>query len=211
MKLTAGWKWVLIASVLVLAACYSMPYVGTMVLPESGAGKVAVATVDERPYVLNGKNPPDYVGIIRGGFGNPFNRSTDDEKPLADDFSLSIVRSLMARGYQAVAIHTPPANNSAAALKSLEESSAPRLVLVEIRDWQSDTMVNPTVNYDVTLHVYTGTGREITSVTDTKNQDLSGGNFFNTAGSSSDLVYHFYEHKLIEWFSNPKVEAALQN
>ncbi len=79
MKLIAGRKWLLLGSFLGLAACsYTMPYEGTMILPETGTGKVAVATVDERPYVLNGKNPPTYVGIIRGGFGNPFNRYTEE-------------------------------------------------------------------------------------------------------------------------------------
>jgi len=211
MKRIAGRKWFLLGSALVLGACsYTMPYEGTMMLPEAGSGKVAVATVDERPYVLNGKNPPAYVGIIRGGFGNPFNRDTDDGKPLADNFSDSIARSLTAKGYQAIAISTPPAKSPAEALKSLEQSGASRLILVELRDWQSDTMVNPTVNCDVTLRIYDASGRELASVTDVKNYDMHGGSIFNTPGRSSDVVYSFYQQKITEWFSNPKIEAALQ-
>lgn len=202
----------LLLAVAVLAACsYAMPYEGTMALPETGNAKLAVATVDERPYVLNGKNPPEYVGIIRGGFGNPFNRDTEDGKPLADDFSASIVKSLAAKGYQASEINTLPASTSAAAFKALQQSGAHRLILLELRDWQSDTMINPTVNCDVTLHIYDSSGRELASVKDTENYDMHGGSIFNTPGKSSDKVYQFYEHKVVEWFSNPQVEAALQN
>ena len=201
----------LVAAAVLTACSYAMPYEGTVALPEVGNMKLAVATVDERPYVLNGKNPPEYVGIIRGGFGNPFNRDTDDGKPLADDVSSSIVQSLAAKGYQVIVVSTPPASNPDAALRSLQQSGAHRLILLELRDWQSDTMINPTVNYDVTLHVYDSSGRVLASVSDAKNQDLKGGNFFNTVGSSKDLVYQFYEHKIVEWFSNPQVEAALQN
>lgn len=212
MKIRAGGKWCLLAAVTVLAACsYAMPYEGTVVLPEAGNARLAVATVDERPYVLNGKNPPEYVGIIRGGFGNPFNRDTDDGKPLADDFSASIVNSLAAKSFQIIAISTPAASSSTVALKALQQSGAHRLILLELRDWQSDTMINPTVNCDVTLHIYDSSGRELASLKDTENYDMHGGSIFNTPGRSRDKVYQFYEHKLVEWFSNPKIEAALQN
>ena len=210
MKFATARNWSLLCAILMLVGCsYAMPYESTMALPETGNEKVAVATVDERPYVLNGKNPPTYVGIIRGGFGNPFNRYTEDGKPLADDFSSSIVNSLVAKGFQAIAITTSPASSSADAFKNLKQSGASRLILVELRDWQSDTMINPTVNCDVTLHIYDSSGRELASVKDAKNYDMHGGSIFNTPGRSRDKVYRFYEHKIIEWFSDPKVEAAL--
>lgn len=201
----------LVAAAVLTACSYAMPYEGTVALPEAGNAKLAVATVDERPYVLNGKNPPEYVGIIRGGFGNAFNRDTDDGKPLADDFSSSIVNSLAAKGFQVIAINTPPASSPAAALSSLQESGAHHLILVELRDWQSDTMLNPTVNCDVTLHIYDSSGRELASVKDTENYDMHGASIFSTPGDSSEKVYQFYEHKIVEWFSNPKIEAAIQN
>ncbi|MGH8292701.1 MAG: hypothetical protein ACRESA_04435 [Gammaproteobacteria bacterium] len=212
MKIRACRNWGLLAAVAMLTACsYAMPYESTVVLPETGDAKLAVATVDERPYVLNGKNPPEYVGIIRGGYGNPFNRDTDDGKPLADDFSASIANSLTAKGFQVITISTPPASSPAAALQILQHSGAHRLILVELRDWQSDTMINPTVNCDVTLHIYDSSGRELASVKDAENYDMHGGSIFSTPGRSSDKVYQFYEHKITEWFSDPKIEAAIQD
>lgn len=212
MKLAGNVKLGLMAAAALLAGCsYAIPYNTTVILPEKGTAKVAVATVDERAHVLNHKNPPTYVGIIRGGFGNPFNRNTDDGKPLADDFSHTLVDSLVKSGFQALAVSTQPVPDASTALKSLEQSGAAKLILVELREWQSDTMVNPTMSYDYTFHVYDAAGKELASITEAKDEDLKGGNFFNTVGSSQDIMQNFYQQKITQWFSDPKVEAALQN
>lgn len=43
----------------------------------------AVAVQDRRPYVLDGDKDADFVGIQRGGFGNPFDVITTSGRPLA--------------------------------------------------------------------------------------------------------------------------------
>ena len=212
MKHTNGMKWVLMASgAALLAGCYSVAYDTKVVLPEKGATKIAVTTVDERPYVLNHRNPPNYVGIIRGGFGNPFDRHTDDGKPLADEFDQTMVESLADNGFAALAVSTPPTADADQALSQLKQSGAFRLVLLELRDWQSDTFINPTMNLDYTFHVYDASGKELATITEHKDQDIKGGSFFNPVGKSDDLVVAFYQDKIQSWFSDPKVEAALQN
>lgn len=212
MKRVSGMKWILMTGgAALLAGCYSVDYDAKVVVPEKGNTKVAVATVDERPYVLNHRNPPSYVGIIRGGFGNPFNRNTDDGKPLADDFDQTIVGSLVDNGFAALAVSTAPAANDEQALAQLKQSGASRLVLLELRDWQSDTFINPTMNLDYTFHVYDASGKELAAVSEHKDQDIKGGSFFNPVGKSDDLVVAFYQGKIQTWFSDPKVEAALQN
>lgn len=207
-----GMKWLLMASAAAsLAGCYSVGYDAKVVVPEKGTIKIAVATVDERPYVLNHRNPPDYVGIIRGGFGNPFNRHTDDGKPLADDFDETMVKSLVDNGFAALAVATPPAADADQAMALLKQSGALRLVLLELRDWQSDTFINPTMNLDYTFHVYDASGRELASITEHKDQDIKGGSFFNPVGRSDDLIVAFYQDEIDSWFSDPKVEAALRH
>lgn len=207
-----GIKWgVMVGGAVLLAGCYSVDYDTKVVLPEKGSTKVAVATVDERPYVLNHKNPSNYVGIIRGGFGNPFDRHTDDGKPLADEFSQSIVDSLADGGFAAIVVSDPPAANADQVMAQLKQSGASRLVLLELREWQSDTYVNPTMNMDYTFHVYDGSGKELATLTEKKDEDFHGGSIFNPVGNSNDKVVAYYQGKIQSWFSDPKVEAALQN
>ncbi|HEY3644202.1 MAG TPA: hypothetical protein VGM16_02590 [Gammaproteobacteria bacterium] len=207
---TMGWVLVMGGATL-LAGCYSVDYDTKVVLPEKGSTKVAVATVDERPHVLNHKNPTNYVGIIRGGFGNPFDRHTDDGKPLADEFSQSMVDSLADSGFAAIVVSDPPAPNADQAMAMLKQSGASRLVLLELREWQSDTYVNPTMNVDYTFHVYDASGKELATITEKKDEDFHGGNIFNPVGGSNDKVVAYYQGKIQSWFSDPKVEAALQD
>lgn len=211
MKFTNGMRWGLLAvGAVLLAGCYGVAYDTKVVLPEKGTTKVAVATVDERPHVLNHRNPSNYVGIIRGGFGNPFDRHTDDGKPLADEFDQTIVDSLVDGGFAAAAVSTPPAPDASQAMALLKQSGASRLVLLELREWQSDTYINPTMNLDYTFHVYDASGKELATIAEKRDQDLNGGSFFNPVGKSDDLVVAYYQDKIQSWFSDPKVETALQ-
>ena len=201
----------LIVTVLLAGCDLTVPYVSTVPLPERGSGRIAVATVDERPEVLAQQKPPTFVGIMRGRVGIPLDRLTHDGRPLADDFSSTMVDSLAGNGFQAAALTLPPRHDGSDALKQLETSGASRWVLLEIRQWQSETYTNSTLTYDVTLHVFAADGQELAAVIDAKQEDTKNGSFFNPIKRSDDVVQQFYEHKIVEWFSDPKIEAALQD
>jgi len=198
--------------VFLLTGCdLTVPYVSTVPLPEKGTARVAVATVDERADILDKQHPPNYVGIMRGRVGIPLDRLTHDGRPLSEDFSGTMANSLSANGYVATAIATSPAGNAAEALKQLELSGAARLVLLELRDWRSETYTNSTISYDAVLHVYDGAGKELASKADAGKEDTSHGSFFNPIYRSDDILVQFYEHEVQEWLSDPKIEAALQD
>ena len=46
---------------------------------------VGVATLDQRTYVLTADKGPNFVGLQRGGFGNPFDVITENRRPLSDN------------------------------------------------------------------------------------------------------------------------------
>src|SRR4051812_18081252 len=64
----------------------------------SSAGAVAIAVQDARPYVISGNKAPTFVGLQRGGFGNPFDVNTQSGGPLANEIRDAIARALKARG-----------------------------------------------------------------------------------------------------------------
>lgn len=198
------------ATSLLLAGCdLTVPYVTTVPIPEQGRLDVAVMTVDERPEVDSGKEPATFVGIMRGRVGIPLDRLTQDGRPLADDFSETLVNSLVQRGYRTQALSTQPARDPSAALAGLRQAAAARLILLELREWRSDTYTDTTVSYDVTLHVYDATGHELAAKTDAHAEDTSGGSFFNPIHRSDDIVTQFYAHKISGWFADPGLQAAL--
>jgi hypothetical protein len=64
----------------------------------SGNIMIAVTSLDGRPYIKKGGKDKTYIGTFRGGFGNPFDVSTESHKPLADDITSGICASLQKKG-----------------------------------------------------------------------------------------------------------------
>ena len=67
----------------------------------SGTTAVGVAAHDQREYVRSGSKAPQFVGIQRGGFGNPFDVRTDGDRPLADAMTTALVNTLTKKGFRA--------------------------------------------------------------------------------------------------------------
>ena len=53
-----------------------------------------LSLAERRPYVLSGDKTPNFVGLQRGGFGNPFDVTTASGKSLMDDMAVSLAASL---------------------------------------------------------------------------------------------------------------------
>lgn len=174
-----------------------------------GSRSVAVASEDRRPYIVSASKTPDFVGLSRGGFGNPFDVSTESGKPLSDDFSTTIARSLQMKGFKAttVAVGAPLAPDAVRAL--VQRSGAERLALVSIYEWKSDTYMNTMLNYDVLLRVFDQAGSELANNRVT-GQDNLGGSAMNPPNYAKGAVPPAYRRKLEELFSSPAVVNSLR-
>jgi hypothetical protein len=104
----------------------------------SGKRSVAVAILDERPYILNRERDPNYVGIMRGGYGNPFVTRTESGEPLADDMLATLSESLRSRGFSVIQLKTSTTDSQASIMKRFSTSGADRLILMQMKEWQSD-------------------------------------------------------------------------
>src|SRR4030095_16368512 len=111
-------------------------------LDVSTAAPVAVATLDNRPYIVDGQKTPNFVGLSRGGFGNPFDVTTQSGQPLASDMSNAIVISMKGKGVNAKTVELKPGTPEAQALNQLRAAGAQRSVLLTLREWKGDSMVN---------------------------------------------------------------------
>ena len=170
---------------------------------------VAVAVVDNRPYVVVGDKTPDFVGLQRGGFGNPFDVSTDSGKPLATDLSDNIVAALRQRGLAAEAVAVKPGASSDAALQAASAAGKDRALILDIREWKSDTYTNTALLYYVEARVCDATGRSLASVSKNGDDDL-GGDFIDPPGHAKDTVPPAAKAILESLLNAPAIVAALQ-
>ncbi len=125
------------------------------------AGPVGLGVRDARPYVVSGNKDASFVGLMRGGFGNPFDVNTQSGRPLAVDMRDVIERAMKGRGLEVTAVDIAPSQDGGAAKSAVVGSGGARNVLVTLTEWKSDTMIRTELIYDVTLVVYDRRGTEL--------------------------------------------------
>ena len=109
------------------------------------AQTVAVEAKDQRPYVLRNDNTPQWVGMVRGGFGNPFGVHTQSDQPLADDLTKAAIASLQADGVKAMPAGT----------------RTDRTLTITVKDWKSDSMYTTSIYFDAVAEVRDGAGNSL--------------------------------------------------
>jgi hypothetical protein len=157
---------------------------------------VVVVAVDQRPYVLAGDNTPQWVGMFRGGFGNPFGAHTASGAPLADDVAVALVAGLRAKGVNAVV-----------ASSQTTASASQRKLSVTIKDWRSDTMVNTLIRYDLRADVMDATGTVLAS--NSVKNERSFSTFNNLPSTTAAEVLVHFKAIMADLLNAPALQNAL--
>lgn len=171
--------------------------------------EVAVATHDQRPYVIEGGKTENFVGLSRGGWGNPFDITTASNNSLADDFSASIVSGFTAGNVKAKAVQLSPQDKEPSARAALLAAKANRYVMLTINEWKSDTYANTKIVYDILLRVFDASGTK-RAAKQLFGEDHLGGSAFNPTAHSRLVVPVAFRSKLKELFNDPEIKSALQ-
>lgn len=168
---------------------------------------VAVAVHDRRSYIVNGNKTPDFVGLSRGGWGNPFDVVTVSARPLAADMSTAVTNGLKARNISVREVAISPKLSPVEARKAMAASGAARALLIELQEWKTDTYVATRLLYRVRAFVLGADGKELAKT------EING-----TEGLGSDLipsetgklVAPAYREKLNRIFKDPYIVDALK-
>jgi hypothetical protein len=175
----------------------------------AGDRAVAVAVLDTRPYIRNKERDPSYVGVLRGGYGNPFVERTVSGAPLADDMLVTIGDSLRARGFAIVALQTSLNDTPASVMTQFGAASAQRLVLLELNEWRSDylpkayTPERSNLFIDVKMTVLDQKKKQLTAKQ--LREDLT-----LPSGWPAHTVPNVYQEKIRQLFNDPNVCKALR-
>jgi hypothetical protein len=170
---------------------------------------VSVLVVDSRPYVVNGAKDPDFVGLQRGGFGNPFDVTTASRKALASDIADDIVAALQKRNIQSAAVAVKPGTPAKEALKAAAGAGKDRGLVVDLREWKSDTYTNTALTFDVQATVCDASGDPLATVARQGDEDL-GGSLMNPPGHAKDAVPPAFKKTMESLLNAPEIIAALQ-
>jgi hypothetical protein len=162
--------WIVLSAFAGLAVATPPPAILKLRLPFQGA--TALAVLDARPDVVQGERKETFVGLSRSLYGIPYPAYTRSKKPLAEDFSDLVTRGLKLGGTPVQSIHVSPFSGRAGAIKSLQASGAERLILIEVRDWWSDSLIHTDLHYDLAFTVLNAQGQELGSSAITGHDEL---------------------------------------
>lgn len=172
-------------------------------------GTVAVAVLDQRPYVVSAAKPESFAGIQRGGYGNPFDVETESGRPLATEFQNSIAAALTRAGAKVVRVDLKPSTPPVEARRQLVAAGANKGVLLTLQDWRVDSYVNVNLDHDILLTVLGPQGQVLATGT-LKGSDRIGSSAINPVAASIEAVPPAYRRKLEELFAAPAVANALR-
>jgi hypothetical protein len=110
----------------------------SLALPVTGARPMAVAVIDERPYVLDGSESTTFLGTDRGKWRQEINVKTASGSGLAEDLTDVIAGALVRGGAEATPLSLDDDADEAEALAAFQAQGAERLLLVRVQDWNSN-------------------------------------------------------------------------
>jgi hypothetical protein len=176
-------------------------------LPLTGSGELGVGVVDNRSYVLSGDKTPDFIGLQRGGFGNPFDVMTASGNSLTQDMSTSLSDALRDSGYNVSSLSISSADP--AAIKSaVAANGVLKNIVLTVTEWKTDIYMDMTLHFDLLLEVLSGQGDTIASNKMQGEQKLGGAGMEKQNASTAAAAF---ETKIGRLFNDPKIIDALHN
>lgn len=203
--------WVVVMSCLggcAIGNTYSYHDVVADMIP-SGDKTISISTHDQREYVVSGKKQPSFIGLQRGGYGNPFNVNTESGKALAEDMTNALAVSLSKKGFKCIPVVVLQSENANTIMQKFKDTSSDFFVLLTLNEWKSDTYTNVALIYDVNLKIYNKTGAILAERSLKGNENL-GGNFFNPPAHAKEVVPAAFKQKIEQLFNDAKIVNAVK-
>ena len=204
---------VLLFGVSLLYGCIKYAYSVTGVVPEfgpGGTGAVAVASQDLRDYVVSGRNVPQLVGVVRGGFGNPVYMKTDSGRPLAEEMGEVISAALEKKGFRTQSVTVSPTEAMPQVQQKLVDSGADKLIHFQIKKWKSDTYNRIRLEYNLSASVMDRSGR-LLAEKEISGDDNLGGAGFNIVTGTRKKVPEAFKEIMEDLFNAPEIQNALEH
>ena len=174
-------------------------------LPITGYGKLGLAVIDARPYVASGLKNADFVGLQRGRYAYPFDVTTSTGAPLAQDIQSALSNALSSKGFEVIGFELLSVSDELLA-HAISASGARRSLVLTIREWKTDALVNFGLHYDMELKVYDESGRLLAEKSTAGHEKLG---WARRESRNSDAATASLGYRLGLLISSPDIEASL--
>jgi hypothetical protein len=134
------------------------------------AKTVTISFLDKREEILAGKEKPSFCGHIYSAMQIGYNMQTESGRPLAEEFTTGVAKSLAKPGVKADPMVVPVNSPMDSILKKFSSHPSERLALFTIKKWESNatprfSKVEYAIIYNLELSIYDQTGRLLADTT----------------------------------------------
>jgi hypothetical protein len=173
----------------------------------AGQGSIVVITRDERPYVLDGDKKPQFVGVMRGGFGIPFDVMNLSGNPLADDISTSLATALKGAGFDAT-VDIPPAGETAEqSIARVAAKSPGHIIVVRLSNLRTDGYGSMIWYEEANFSLYDQAGTLQHSIDTKLRKEI--GSLNRKWKTLTDRMMDEFNQSLETWVNDAKVQGVL--
>lgn len=175
----------------------------------TGKYSVVVASLDQRQIIIDKTSPDTYVGMVRGGYGNPFNATTISGLPFSDDVGQSICSALIRKGFKATLVPVKFDVPEEKVIERLLSNKEDRSLLVLIRKWESDSFINLNVGYDLILKVIAKDGTILATSQAKEDVNVPGSIWVGSVEMSKTEVPNIFRKSIESLLNNPDIVKVL--
>lgn len=177
------------------------PGLANAVFHDSGFKYVVVAQ-DKRPYVLNGRKPVKFIGIMQSIGGIPYNIYTTTDNPFVDDIGKSITDSIsIGNAFLARQITISPYDDISSISNQLKDNE--RLLHFIFTEWRSVIHIRAGFYHDVVLDVYDSQFNKLGS------KQLKGFDYLNQGNPKRKNIDTSATDIFTTFFDSPEIKPNL--
>ena len=177
-------------------------------LAVQGDSELGLAVIDQRPYVLSGDKKPNFIGLQRGGFGNPFNVSTESGRALAVEMAEAMTSELEDNGFKVFDLRVSKSGSEIIA-SAVRDAAKTRNIILIVQEWKTDAMMSFGLSYDLRLQVMDESANLLAEAETAGTKEKLGGAGFESANAIS--AANAFSSKIGQLFNEPDVMRALSD
>lgn len=174
-------------------------------LPVKGSGVVGLGVIESRDYVVDGSKKSNFIGLQRGGFGNPFDVTTESGKPLVDDMSIGLTNALTRSGFTVERLNIASQDVSSIAI-AVNGGGHARNIILTVNEWNTEVTMRIKLVFDLELQIIDEQGKLLAS-NSLKGEEVIGGE--GLEGSNAQTAGSSFETKIGRLFNSPGIIEAL--
>ena len=186
-----------------------IPYhkAGSLDIQAAGRHTLAIGVQDQRPYVVSKAKSEDFVGLSRGGFGEPFDVVTASGSPLAEDMAMSLGMAFQNKGYSVTSVKLRPGANREDVLRAFRSTQSKRAVLVRLKEWKTDSFWTTALHYSVYVEIFDESGNLLAGNQVSGKDKIEGIRF---RSDLAEVMPPVFASKMEQLINNPRVKSALE-